>query len=232
MVIDFHSHILPRVDHGSNDTAEAKKQLELIASSGTDIVVATSHFYPHVHRAEEFLSAVDGAAEKISEFAKGFNNLRVCLGAEVLLCEGINRMPEFERLCIRGTKCILIEMPSTGYWDNLFDTVDDIIQSGYTVILAHIDRYLKRYEAQIDILLRKGAVAQVNADSLSSFFSRKKLMEYIDSNCVSALGSDLHGADKKAYHAFVSVKKHIGADNYEDIMSRSAKLLEKAEFIN
>ena len=231
MTIDFHSHILPGVDHGSKDTNEASKQLELIASGGTDIVVATSHFYPHVHRAEEFLGSVNNATTKLTDLAKPLG-LKICLGAEVLLCDGINKMPDFEKLCIRGTKVILIEMPSTGSWNNLINTVEDIIDSGYTVILAHIDRYLKNYEEQIDILLRNGALAQVNADSLSSFFSRKKIMEYIDAGCVYALGSDLHGADNKAYSAFASLKKHIGADNYEKIMSRAAKLLENAEFIN
>lgn len=219
------------MDHGSKDVQEAKKQLELISSGGTDVVVATSHFYPHVHRVEDFLHSVERSVTKLKESSASTGGVKICLGAEVLLCEGINKMPDFEKLCIRGTKVILIEMPSTGSWNGLFDTVDRIIKDGYTVILAHIDRYIKRYEEQIDLLIRGGALAQVNADSLSSFFSRKKMMEYIDSGCVSALGSDLHGADKKSYSAFTSLKKHIGEDNYERIMSRSEKLLEMAELI-
>ena len=232
MIIDFHSHILPGLDHGSKNSDEAKKQLELISAGGVDIVVATSHFYPHIHRVSDFLHYAECAAAELSEFSEQFESTKICLGAEVLLCEGINKMPDFDKLCIRGTNCILIEMPSTGSWDHLIDTVGDIIESGYTVILAHIDRYLKHYEEQIDLLLRKGAIAQINADSLTSFFSRKRIMEYIDCGVVSAIGSDLHGAGKKAYQPFISAKKNIGADNYEKIMARSAKLLQTAEFIN
>ena len=232
MIIDFHSHILPEVDHGSKSSDEAKKQLELISVGGVDIVVATSHFYPHVHRVSDFLQDAERAAAKLSTFSEHLGSTKICLGAEVLLCEGINKMPDFEKLRIRGTNCMLIEMPSTGSWDHLIDTVDDIIEGGYILILAHIDRYLKHYEEQIDLLLRKGAIAQINADSLTSFFSRKRVMEYIDCGVVSAIGSDLHGADKKAYQPFISAKKNIGADNYEKIMSRSAKLLQTAEFIN
>jgi len=42
--IDFHSHILPRLDHGSRSESDTDGQLRLIAEMGTDTVIATSHF--------------------------------------------------------------------------------------------------------------------------------------------------------------------------------------------
>ena len=45
--IDFHAHILPGVDHGSNSVEISDFQLKLAAESMIDTVIATSHFYPH-----------------------------------------------------------------------------------------------------------------------------------------------------------------------------------------
>ena len=42
--IDFHSHILPRLDHGSDGRETSASQLAMMQSVGTQTVCATSHF--------------------------------------------------------------------------------------------------------------------------------------------------------------------------------------------
>jgi protein-tyrosine phosphatase len=46
MIIDFHAHILPGLDHGCKDLTTAVTQLKMAKKAGIDVVVATSHFYP------------------------------------------------------------------------------------------------------------------------------------------------------------------------------------------
>ena len=116
MIIDFHSHILPGVDHGSKDLDQTKRQLEIISKSGVDKVVATSHFYPHVHSVNKFISDVDSALDKIAQLKDIHRDTDVLVGAEVLVCEMIDRMDGLEQLCIRGTRCILLEMPTAINW--------------------------------------------------------------------------------------------------------------------
>ena len=233
MIIDFHSHILPGVDHGCKSSEESKKQLEVVSGSGVDMIVATSHFYPHVHKVDEFLYAVNIAKDKVAGFSEHYGDTKICLGAEVLACEMMENMEGLDRLCIRGTRCLLLEMPSSGSWSRtLMQSVENIMDDGYTVILAHIDRYVKRFSDGIDALIEKGAKTQINADSLGSFFERKKLMPYIEGGCVYALGSDFHGSDKKTYKVFTDAKKNIGAENYERVMRKAEKLLADAEIIN
>ena len=84
LTVDFHSHILCGVDHGSRDAAESRAQLELMAESGTDIAVATSHFYPNATDIQTFVSAVDGAIAKISALELR-SAPKLCIGAEVLV---------------------------------------------------------------------------------------------------------------------------------------------------
>ena len=90
---------------------------------------------------------------------------------------------------------MLLEMPNVGAWsDRLIATVEALMDKGIVILLAHIDRYIRDYEEDIDRLLSMGAKAQINASSLMSFFSRRRLMPYLHSGAVDALGSDLHNS--------------------------------------
>ena len=51
--IDFHAHILPRCDHGSDGWETSRQQLKLAREAGVEVICATSHFYGH-HRASLF----------------------------------------------------------------------------------------------------------------------------------------------------------------------------------
>ena len=227
-VIDFHSHILPALDHGCEKIEECREQLKLMKDSGTDIAVATSHFYPHMHDIEVFANKVDRAIEKMQ--ASGLVDapeLRV--GAEVLLCKGMDGMENLNRLCIRGTNLLLIELPTSSISHKHVDTVENLMLKGYRVLLAHIDRYLDAYPDEIESLLSAGAVAQINAYSLASRSMRKQILHYLETtDKICAIGSDLHGADSSNYKKFVKAQKILD-DYYPEIMQRASALLEGSQ---
>ena len=54
-ITDFHSHVLPGADHGSDSVETSERQLELLNGAGIDRVVATPHFYPSDVTVGEFL---------------------------------------------------------------------------------------------------------------------------------------------------------------------------------
>ncbi len=229
-VIDFHTHILPALDHGCADIDECHKQLALMKASGTDIAVATSHFYPHEHKVDEFVTKVDSAIAQIKQ-AQITDAPKLMLGAEVLLCRNLHKMQGFKELCIRGTNVLLLELPLNPLKDAHFDTVETIINDGYAVVLAHIDRYLKKFGDEIDTLLSMGALAQINAYSLASGSTRKKILSYLEStDKICAIGSDLHGADEANYKKFIKAEK-ILKEFYPTIMDRSRMLLGEADVI-
>ena len=66
-LIDFHSHILPGVDHGSSGIQETADQMRMIQVYGVDTMVATPHFYPNEHGIESFLDRTNRAAALIKE---------------------------------------------------------------------------------------------------------------------------------------------------------------------
>ena len=55
-LVDFHSHILPGADHGSDSIDTTLFQLNSAMACGIDRIIATPHFYPNIHTVEDFLS--------------------------------------------------------------------------------------------------------------------------------------------------------------------------------
>ncbi len=227
MGVDFHSHIIPGADHGCSSSDGAVQQLIMMKNAGIATVVATPHFYPAQHDVEDFLARVDFGVGRLLP-KRPDDAPRMHLGAEVLLCPRLHKMDGFEKLCIRGTRVMLLELPFTGCNASMIETVGDILDLGYTVVLAHIDRYIKNFADQIDCLLDMGALAQINASSLKGFFDRKRLMPYLESGRVVAFGSDLHGADQKAMDAYSALQK-LPNDLFDRICEQSEALLQGAQ---
>ena len=226
-LIDFHAHILPGADHGSSGMEESLNQLALMHHVGVDTVVATPHFYPNQHKLDFFLSRVTSSAEKIAQ--RSPETPQICVGAEVLYCDGLNEMEHLDRLCIRGTDLLLLELPMDHWTREVFLTIEALLRR-YRVILAHIDRYVRFQAEEIGIFLEMGALAQVNTDAFFSFTEKRKIAPFLRNGQIVALGSDLHNANKRTYERFYNATRRLG-DETSDIMRRSAELLKNAERI-
>ena len=226
-IIDFHAHILPGADHGSNDTKETAGQIALLNNAGVDTVVATPHFYPNRHTLDYFLGKVDASVEKLGSL--DIPRPGICIGAEVLYCDGLDKMQALEKLCIRGTKVLLLELPLDIWDDRLYETVKELLGE-YTVVLAHIDRYISWQEKGIYSLLEMGALAQINAYGLFYKKEKKYLTPLIEENGICAIGTDLHNLEKKMVKRFTESQKKLG-DAYTQIMQSSGELLKDAIII-
>lgn len=109
-MIDFHSHILPGMDDGSQTVEESLTLLEMLRAQGVDTVAATPHFYARENSPEVFLRRRREAWERLNaRLTPG--GPQVLLGAEVRYYRGISRLEELHRLCLSGTHVLLLEMP-------------------------------------------------------------------------------------------------------------------------
>ncbi len=207
MIIDFHAHILPRTDHGCVSSAMSHAQLQLMKKYGTDAVVATPHFYPNQNNVDSFLRARDGAIGAMRAKLPLEDLPTVYPAAEVLVCEEIHKMPGLEELTVRGTNIILLEMPFVRWSDDLIQSVLGVRERGLCPVLAHIDRY---FYDDVQILLKEGIKAQLNAEACGLFGNHKRFMSLMESGQVVALGSDLHEAKAGDYRRFVKAQKKLG----------------------
>ena len=137
--VDFHSHIIPGADHGSKSVEVSKKQLEIAANAGVKYIVATPHFYPNKDSVDNFIERRAKSYQKLCDACDGALNPRVILGAEILLCRDIDRLPGLEKLVIEGTKILLVELPKTDEYDVLVAIVKELLLSDYEVLLAHAE---------------------------------------------------------------------------------------------
>ena len=220
-MIDFHAHILPGVDHGSTSLKNSLSQLDLAADAGVKTIVSTSHFYPHYHTVDKFLEKRNSAFKELFGETKE-SHPKIILAAEVLVCEGLEKLPILESLAIADSGYILLEIPFNNCSSEIVDTVRRINSNPNTkVILAHADRYSSKY---VEEFLEFGAKIQLNATAFTGFFTPAHIKSYLDRDLVVALGSDIHGADPKAYKYYLKAKKKLGA-HYDRIMQHSMKIL-------
>lgn len=203
---DFHCHILPGADHGSDSVKTSIEQLALIASAGIKRAVATPHFYPTRDNVATFLNRRDGCARALRDAMK-VGDPDIILGCEVLVCEGIENMEGLDRLTVYGTNCILLEMPMTRWSTRLFETIEAISDLGLVPIMAHIDRYNPKYVAQ---LLELDVRCQLNPDAFATRSARKLSEKWLSDGKIVAVGSDLHQANEREYKQFVNGIKVLG----------------------
>lgn len=221
MRIDFHAHVLPHVDHGSTSTESAIKQLNSAKAAGVDLIVATPHFYPDKHNVGHFLKKRAFGYHKIKPtFAE--LGIECRLGAEVMLCEGLENLENLKELCIEGTSVMLLELPFRAINPRLIASVCNIQELGITPILAHINRYAVK---SVNSVMQFGTAAQVNTEAFFQMFRRGQVMRAVKDGVVSALGSDAHEDRMNCYDEFNRALKKIGAENEARIMRASAELL-------
>ena len=197
-VVDFHAHVLPGADHGSYSVDMSRFQLESALSHGVQRIIATPHFYPNEHSVASFLRSRDAAYVRlISRLGADIPDIR--LGAEVMICNGLENMPELEKLYILGTSTVLLELPFTDFQLEYVDTVYNLISRGVEVIMAHADRYPPEH---ITRMIEVGAKLQLNVDSLSKLIVKRHLYGWIADGHVVAIGSDIHKRDGRIYSKF------------------------------
>jgi len=218
--IDFHAHILPQADHGSDSLETSLTQLAAAEKAGIGLIAATSHYYPDRPHSDSFFQRRQHAAQQLRAAYHGPIEIR--LGAEVFLCEGMQNHPRLHELAIEGTDDILIEMPSGGGWpQRLLDSLYAIGDEGLTVILAHVERYPAH---DVDELLSSGLWGQVNVGSMIPMLKRLRLQKLLDRGQVVAFGSDVHGAGSTAYDDYRTVMEQQGRRG-QDVQQRMRRLI-------
>lgn len=189
LTLDYHAHILPGCDHGSDGLATSLKQLQKAKKAGIQTIIATPHFYPHKERIGSFLARRQQTCELLMQ-----NRLpgmpEVYLGAEVLICEGMEKMEGLGALCRQGTRELLLEMPFYKWPESIWDTLYGLLdREDIQVVIAHADRYPPE---DIQVLIKEGVPLQLNAVCLTKLLRRGRYLNWIQKGYVQYLGSDIH----------------------------------------
>ena len=189
LTLDYHAHVLPGCDHGSDGVETSRKQLAMAAAAGIRTVCATPHFYPHKESIPSFLQRRAESAQLLRESLTA-EAPQLRLGAEVLICDGMERLDGLSRLCREETDELLLEMPFYQWPEPVWETLYRLLERrDIRIVLAHADRYPPE---DIERLIEDGVLLQLNAECLTKPLRRRRYLSWIESGAVQYLGSDIH----------------------------------------
>lgn len=217
---DFHTHILPLIDDGSQSIEESIKMLDIMSQEGIKRVIATPHFYADDNSVEEFLKKRNEAFESLKNEFKG-NTPKILLGAEVRYYEGITALEDLKKLCIEGTDLLLLEMPFLKWSSYAVNELIALSSSGtFTVVLAHIERYSRFLEKPLlEFLLQNGILLQMNSSEFLRLGSRKKAISLLKKQKIHFLGSDCHNLTTRQpnlFKAYEVIAKKLSKEFLKD----------------
>lgn len=196
-MIDFHSHILPEIDDGSQSPTESVRMLQLLYQQGVDTVIATSHFYCNEDNPDNFLARREESMRKLPYDPETMPKL--LLGAEVTYFWDMSRSEELRRLCVGESPVLLIEMPFHKWTKRMVADLCNMHSMGYIPVLAHVDRYQKRGQMlSYWRRLRKGCVLfQCNADAFLPKRSGARMIRLLKKGFIHFIGSDCHNMENR-----------------------------------
>lgn len=189
LTLDYHAHVLPGCDHGSDGVETSRKQLAMAAAAGIRTICATPHFYPHKESIPSFLQRREASARLLHENLTA-DAPQLELGAEVLICDGMERLDGLSRLCRGETNELLLEMPFYQWPEAIWDTLYALCERrDIKIVLAHAERYPPE---AIEQLIRDNVTLQLNSECLTRPLHRKRYLTWIKNGSVKYLGSDIH----------------------------------------
>ena len=192
-MIDWHCHVLPKMDDGSRSVEESLKLIEMQQAQGVETIVATPHFYANDESVEAFLQRRKASFDLLKQSLPE-NSPKIILGAEVRYYHGISKFKDLKALRAEGSEVLLLEMPFSKWTEYMVRELTEISLMGdVKLVLAHIERYLSLQSRELwDYILGSEIFTQVNASFFASSLTRRKAISMLRRGEIHFLGSDCH----------------------------------------
>ena len=197
---ELHFHLLPGVDDGPHDMAEAVTLARMAVADGTGVVCATSHVRDLMARGA--LAEVPARVAAVrAALARAEVPLEVLPGGE-LAHDDLPLLGDRELEAIAqgppGRRWVLLEAPLFGGdVDGFLAATAEVRARGLGTLIAHPERCLPLVGAEgaIDGELRAGALLQVNGSSLTGRHGgaiRAAAVALVRSGRAHVIASDAH----------------------------------------
>ncbi len=192
-MIDLHSHILPRLDDGSQSLEESLAMARLAVESGVQAMVATPH-------------CADGRAREVSDSWQLLRAaleemqipLRVYPGMEILgTADTVRLLRQGQLITINDSRYPLMEFPFRAEVRENTEILKSVICAGYRPVIAHPERYecVQLDPRCINTWHEMGCLLQVNRGSLLGRFgsaARDMAFALVDRGFAAVVASDAH----------------------------------------
>ena len=223
---DMHSHLIPGIDDGAKTMEDSIELIQELQQMGYRKLITTPHImsdqYPN--NAEIIL----GGLEKVrKELVKQNIEIKLEAAAEYYYDYEFKELVEKKDLITFGDKFVLFELSYLNPPEQLEELVFKMRTSGYTPVLAHVERYPfwhNNYE-QYDKLVHAGVKLQLNISSLHGQYGpavKSVAQKLVDKNYIDLLGTDCHNMN------YVQILKDTLTNPYLHKVMQSGKLINSA----
>jgi protein-tyrosine phosphatase len=224
-VLDFHNHLIPQVDDGSQSLEASADAIAMMERQGIRNIITTPHLRASMLRSEqshaEYFELVDHKWSLVSSYATAnFPDVRLERGFEILLDIPDPDLSD-DRTRLAGTRFLLVEFPFTSIPPHSARALFDLRMKGYEPIVAHIERYtdVQQNLNRVEEWRRVGAGLQVNTGSLIGNYGPDAMKAgwlVIERGWASYLSSDYHTFGECATAAAVgAILSRGGAEQVE-----------------
>ncbi len=217
--IDVHSHLLPRVDDGSESVEQSVSLMNKLAEIGVSDVILT----PHYSQRKGFTVPKEEICESFRVFVENCKcetDLKLYLGNEIEFSYDAYELIRDNRLLtLANTKYILIEFyPLVSYGD--FEAaVQNVIGTGHRPVIAHVERYVNLGDKldKLEALKDKGVTYQINLPSFASTSGslKKRLKKIVKHRLADYVGNDTHHSVLERQDAYRFINRIIKAAGEE-----------------
>jgi protein-tyrosine phosphatase len=198
-VIDLHCHLLPGLDDGPADEAEALALAEALVDCGITTVACTPHVPYRSTGGPSSARIQEAVAELRAILAAHGLELELVAGAEVNLTRAIDLADEeLKALRLGDGPWLLLEAPHHDAI-GVEQAIQRVALRGHRILLAHPERCPAFQEDQelLSRLVHSGMLAQVTASSLTGAFGSRVerfARRLVDGGLVQVVASDAHHA--------------------------------------
>ena len=201
-IIDLHMHIVPSYDDGARNLNESLEMLKIAERQGVTDIFCTSHRGCTIEDTVDYLANFKLLKENALK-----EDIKVNLhkGCEILtsgddvdsILYGIEKgmFPTLGQ-----TKYVLIEFYPDTMPSEATKIVQKVVDKGYAPIIAHMERNYNLSEMMIGLLIKMGALIQVNAFSFAeegNSILRNKARSLLSKKYIHFIGSDAHGINHR-----------------------------------
>ena len=230
-MIDTHCHLLPALDDGPGNQADAVALARELTAQGVERVLCTPHYsslFPTEHaQAQERLLALEPALR-----AEGVE-LELSLAAEI--GPGFAASAPLDELLVRtiDRRFAVVELLGDTAPTALLTIRDRLGEVGVQLVLAHPERCraVQRHLGVLDHLRADGALLQVVAPSLIGRWGRDTATtawHLVDTGRADLLGSDAHSTRRRRPHlreACELIEERLGEGVVAELTERRPRRL-------
>lgn len=234
-MIDLHTHILPAVDDGASDLAEALAMARSGVEEGLTVIAATPHFY----EIRDWSRVKEKVKELQAELNKNQIALELVAGAELMLDIDILAMKasDIPTYGDQGKFCLL-ELPLRQIPIYTEQVLFDLQTKGITPIIAHPERYAAVVENPNVVLdwIKTGSLIQMNTGSILGRFGsqiQETAQIMLTHQMIHFVASDAHGAERRRLNlpdAFPALAQVVGSHMATDLVTNNPRAILQGDF--